>query len=262
MKKYIPAIVAVVLIVILAAGILGKKVSDKYSYSDEKVDVYEYFNLVTTEEIAIVLQNELMAEKAIRKDGVCYFDLATVHAYFNDRFYVDETEQLLLYTTATEIIRTDIGTNEYAVDGEKKDAGWELEAVGNISLLFGILKKNRFIIQDRNDTGDIIFGRKVMDYLAKNVSAQITSRDAARELYMNQSYFCRLFKKTFGCTFEKYVLIYRLEKARLLLANTALPVTEIAFSLGFCNCSYFGKVFKERFNVTPTSHRRSTTNAN
>lgn len=145
---------------------------------------------------------------------------------------------------------------------EKKDAGWELEAVGNISMLFAILKKNRFIVQDRNDTGDIIFGRKVMDYLAKNVSAQITSRDAARELYMNQSYFCRLFKKTFGCTFEKYVLIYRLEKARLLLANTSLPVTDIAFSLGFCNCSYFGKVFKERFNVTPTSYRRSTTDAN
>ena len=126
MKKFIPAIVAVVLIVILAVSILGKKVTDKYSYSDEKADVYEYFNLVTPEEIAIVLQNELKAEKAIRKDGVCYFDLATVHAYFNDRFYIDETEQLLLYTTATEIIRTEIGTNEYTVNGEKKDAGYQL----------------------------------------------------------------------------------------------------------------------------------------
>ena len=124
MKKYIPAIIAIILIVVIGGSVLGKQISDKYSYSDDRADVYEYFNLIKTEEIAITLQNELKAEKAIRKDGVCYFDLATVHAYFNDRFYIDETEQLLLYTTATEMIRADIGTDEYAVNGEKKDAGY------------------------------------------------------------------------------------------------------------------------------------------
>ena len=139
---------------------------------------------------------------------------------------------------------------------ERQETGWELEAVGAMSLLFGVLKKNHLISQILESNRETEFGAKVMTYLFKNVSAPITSRDAAREFYMNHSYFCRLFKKTFGCTFEKYVLIYRLEKARLYLTNTTLPVTEIAFRLGFNNCSYFGKTFKARFYTTPLSYRK------
>ena len=143
---------------------------------------------------------------------------------------------------------------------ENKESGWELESVGNISLLFAILKKNSFISPNHNSVNDTALGQKVMLYIMKNLSTPITSRDAARELHMNQSYFCRLFKNAFGYTFEKYVLIYRLEKARLLLTTTVLPVTEIAFNLGFCSCSYFSKAFKERFNMTPTSYRKGAVN--
>jgi AraC-like DNA-binding protein len=139
---------------------------------------------------------------------------------------------------------------------KRNEIGWELEAIGNISLLFGILKKNHFISQNLQSNKESEFGRKVMSYLLEKVSDPITSRDAANELYMNHSYFCRLFKKTFGCSFEKYLLIYRLEKARLYLTTTTLTVTEIAFRLGFHSCSYFGKTFKERFHTTPLSYKK------
>ena len=141
---------------------------------------------------------------------------------------------------------------------EKCEIGWELEAIGNMSLLFSVLKKNQFILQNYGGNRETEFGEKVMTYLLKNVSTSISSRDAARELYINHSYFCRLFKKTFGCTFEKYVLIYRLEKARIYLTNTTLSVTEIAFYFGFHNCSYFNKTFKERFHITPLSYRKQS----
>ena len=139
---------------------------------------------------------------------------------------------------------------------EKNEAGWELEAVGNMSLLFAFLKKNHFISQNFESNKETEFGEKVMNYLLKNISLPITSRNAANELYMNHSYFCRLFKKTFGVSFEKYVLIYRLEKARLYLTDSPLPITEIAFRLGFHSCSYFCKTFKERFHTTPLSYRK------
>lgn len=139
---------------------------------------------------------------------------------------------------------------------EKNETGWELEAIGNMSLLFGILKKNRFILQSIGENKETKFGEKVMTYLLQNSSQPITSRDVANALYMNPSHFCRVFKKTFGYPFEKYLLIYRLEKSRLYLTNTTLPITEIAFLLGFQNCSYFGKTFKERFHTTPLSYRK------
>ena len=126
MKKAIPVLVAIVLIVIIGGVTFGSQIIEKYSYSQEKADIYDYFHIVKEEEVPIVLQDALIEEKAVMVDGVCYFDLATVHAYFNSRFYIDEQEQLLLYTTPTEIIRTAIGTNEYQVNGASQDAGYKL----------------------------------------------------------------------------------------------------------------------------------------
>ncbi len=140
---------------------------------------------------------------------------------------------------------------------EKKEEGWELEAIGNISLLFGELKKCDHVIQNFELSKETDFGKNVMTYIFKNASSHITSRDAANELYMNHSYFCRLFKKTFGCPFANYLLVYRLEKARVYLTNTSLSVTEIAFKSGFNDCSYFGKVFRERFHTSPLSYRKN-----
>jgi AraC-like DNA-binding protein len=141
---------------------------------------------------------------------------------------------------------------------KKSEIGWELEAIGNMSLMFAKLKKNKFIMQGFCGSRETEFGKKVMTYLLENATNHISSRDAAKELYINHSYFCRLFKKTFGCPFEKYVLIYRLEKARIYLTNTTLSVTDIAFCLGFRNCSYFNKTFKQRFNITPLSYRKNS----
>ncbi len=124
MKKAIPVICAIVLIVVIGAVAFGSQIIEKYSYSSEKADVYEYFHIVKQEEVAIVLQDEMMAEKALLIDGKYYFDMATVQAYFNDRFYVDETEGLLIYTTPTQVIKTVLGASTYTVDAEEIDAGY------------------------------------------------------------------------------------------------------------------------------------------
>lgn len=126
MKKVIPVICAIVLIIIVGGVMFGSQIMEKYSYSDEKADLYEYFHIVKQDEVAVVLQDETVEEKAILADGICYFDLDTVHKYFNNRFYADRTEGLILYTTPTEVIRTQVGTSVYAVDGAETDAGYRL----------------------------------------------------------------------------------------------------------------------------------------
>ncbi|HKM33926.1 MAG TPA: glycosyl hydrolase family 18 protein [Lachnospiraceae bacterium] len=126
MKRAIPIIIAIVLILIIGGVTFGFQIIEKYSYSHEQADLYEYFHIIDEEDVPIVLQNEMIELKALKVDGVCYFDLATVHTYFNDRFYVDHVEQLLLYTTPTEMIRTAIGSGEYQVNQEEKDAGYKI----------------------------------------------------------------------------------------------------------------------------------------
>lgn len=102
---------------------MGKVVYDKYSYSKERVNLDEFYQ-VSGEESAIILQDEMVEEKAIIKDGVCYFDLDTVHKYLNEVFYVDLSENLLLYTTAVENIRVNLGGTAYSASAGETDAGY------------------------------------------------------------------------------------------------------------------------------------------
>ncbi len=124
MKKFIPVLIAILLIIIIggvtAVGIL----LEKYSYSKERADLTEYFG-VQGEELAIVLQDEMIEEKAVVKNGLCYLNLETVKKYFNEIFYVDMEEALLLYTTPTEVIRVAFGGMVMNVDGVDTELGYE-----------------------------------------------------------------------------------------------------------------------------------------
>jgi spore germination protein YaaH len=116
MKKHVfTVLVPVVLILVVVAAAFGSKIIEKYSYSKNKADLNEYFGITQDDEVALVMQDGLVDEKAKLIDGVCYFDLSTVSKYFTDRFYVNSDEKVLLFTTDTDVIRIDIGDNSDAM---------------------------------------------------------------------------------------------------------------------------------------------------
>ena len=121
MKKWIPALVAIVLIIVIGAVALGGKILERYSYSKEQANLAEYFDVRGDGDVPIILQDERIEEHARLLDGVCYFDYATVHKYFNDRFYEDPKEGLLLYTLPDAIVRTTIGTQEVTKGAEQEN---------------------------------------------------------------------------------------------------------------------------------------------
>ncbi len=108
-RKLISIIVPIVLILIVGAIAVGSIIIDKYSYSKENADLVEYFQ-ISDGQVAIILQDERIDEKAIIRNDICYFDLETVHKYIDDIFYVDQIENVLLYTNA-------IGTYSVAFEG-------------------------------------------------------------------------------------------------------------------------------------------------
>lgn len=123
-KKIIPVLIAIVLIIIVGGFSVGLKLVDKYSYSKERADLEEYFSVSGGDEAAIVLGNELVEEKARLVDGVYYFDLATVRKYFNDRFYEDKNEKLLLYSLPEDTVRTEIGSSVYYLESGANEIGF------------------------------------------------------------------------------------------------------------------------------------------
>lgn len=124
MKKMIPVIVAIVLIILIAAVGFGAKLLERYSYSKERADLTEYFGIQEDNDAAIILQDELIEEHAKIFDNRCYFDIATVHKYFNDRFYEDKAEGMLVFAKPSGFWTTYIGSTAL------EDYGAEFESDG------------------------------------------------------------------------------------------------------------------------------------
>lgn len=125
-KKGIPVLIAIVLIIVIFGVAFGGKILDRYSYSKERADLYDFFKINGDSDVAIVLQNEMLEERGRLLDGTYYVDLATVHQYFNDRFYEDKGEGLLLYTLPEDIVRCVIGTTEVSTSEGTKDLGYQV----------------------------------------------------------------------------------------------------------------------------------------
>ncbi len=118
MKKAIPVLIAIILIIIIAMSTFGKNVYDKYSYGTERADLNEYFSIFSSSDIPIILQNQKSGISARDFDGHAYLDLENVDTLLTESFYVDNNEELLLFTTGTATYETQIGSDTYSKDGE------------------------------------------------------------------------------------------------------------------------------------------------
>jgi transcriptional regulator GlxA family with amidase domain len=72
---------------------------------------------------------------------------------------------------------------------------------------------------------------------------------------LSQSHFLRLFKQAFGVTPHQYLRQVRLQKARQLLVQKNLSVTEVCLSVGFDNLSSFSRLFSQTFGFSPRQMR-------
>jgi len=83
----------------------------------------------------------------------------------------------------------------------------------------------------------------------------VSVSNAARMAGLGQSQFHALFREMVGQSPKQYQLRRLFDRAVDLLVNTSLPVSEIAYELGYRNASSFNRQFKQRFGVTPSAFR-------
>ena len=125
-RKAGPVIAALLLIVvIILILVVGKKI-EAYIPSEEVQDLQEYFGVVAPEDVAIVWNQELVEEKGKCYDGTVYLDLGMVKDQLNDRFYWDENESLMRYTTADELITVYAGRSEYFIGNDVHKESYEI----------------------------------------------------------------------------------------------------------------------------------------
>ncbi|NLC18723.1 MAG: glycosyl hydrolase family 18 [Clostridiales bacterium] len=102
--------VALLIIIIIVISSLAKALTP----SREVMQLSDYYKVSDTE-VLIILQNEIYQQNGRLINDKVYIDLDTVKTYFNHRFYWDNNENTLTYTTPDEIIRAKSGSKKYSV---------------------------------------------------------------------------------------------------------------------------------------------------
>lgn len=95
----------------------------------------------------------------------------------------------------------------------------------------------------------------ISQYLAENHTT-LTFDNLCSHFSRSRSYMSHKFAKMFGMSFSAYCNCLRLEDARRLLLLSTRPITEIAFSCGFGDVSYFIRLFKSAYGVSPLKFRK------
>ncbi|HHT57365.1 glycosyl hydrolase family 18 protein [Herbinix luporum] len=113
-KKNKISIVGMIIAILLIGAGIGVFVIKNMTPSNEVMLLTDYYKVEDTEAI-IILQDEIHDKPGIIADGKVYIDLETVVNCFNHRFYWDDNENILTYTTPTEIIQVDGVGNKYFV---------------------------------------------------------------------------------------------------------------------------------------------------
>ncbi len=97
-------------------------------------------------------------------------------------------------------------------------------------------------------------GLDIMRYIDEHFEEGSLAQISA-ELNQPEWRVCRIIKRYTGKTFKQLVQDTRITKAARLLITSSLPTTEVARAVGYSNMTYFYRLFKERYGMTPAAYR-------
>ena len=114
------------------------------------------------------------------------------------------------------------------------------------------------LISGRGKRYSSIVSRSI-SFIQNNYSRPISLMEAAEDACVSKSYLSLLFKQETGINFSKYLMDYRIDRAKQLLSQSAMHIYEIAEQVGFPNPYYFSKVFKEYTGKSCKEYRDAET---
>ena len=98
--------------------------------------------------------------------------------------------------------------------------------------------------------------KDALDYVNRNLyNPELSLKKVASDLYINDSYLSREFKKTYGVSFIEYISRKRIEASKKILKETELKVYEVAEKIGFKDSHYFCICFKKQTGQTVKEYR-------
>ncbi|MBE7083884.1 MAG: AraC family transcriptional regulator [Clostridiales bacterium] len=156
------------------------------------------------------------------------------------KFSADNTIKNLIENMLTEMV--------------EQKSGFEDIIDKQFELLF--LYLNRPLKEVTNKSFDKIFSN-LDNYIEENLSSPITLESLAKTYNYSASHFRHIFTKHLKLSPKQFIIQKRMNKAQTLLEKTQKSITEIALECGFYDTAQFSKLFKKRFNVSPSEYKKT-----
>jgi AraC-like DNA-binding protein len=138
--------------------------------------------------------------------------------------------------------------------------------VETLSILLGheLLRLNSGVVEPESGAATYVRGglapwqrNRVADYVEAHLADDMPLGTLAEVARLSQFHFARAFKQSFGIPPHRYLTSRRIERAKLLLADATVSVTEAGVAVGFGDTSSFTTAFRRHAGITPSVYRRS-----
>lgn len=169
---------------------------------------------------------------------------------FASRFHLNKEQMLRVYEIIAQL------EDEYL----RRDIGFEIMLRSYFTILVTYLARE-FPAHEAAPFSEVTALSRVMAYLESHFSEAITLDDLVQLSNFSKSSLIRLFRRCLGTTPMSYLNDLRLRKARDLLLDSRLSVTEVAFSVGFSDSNYFSRQFRSKYFLSPRQYRYRNTTA-
>jgi len=114
---------------------------------------------------------------------------------------------------------------------------------------------NQIVVQEAN--AEPVAITRARQFIVDHQADDLSLKTVADAVNMSTFYFCKMFKKATGLNFTDYLSRIRIEKAKNLLLNPNLRVSEIAYEVGFGSLTHFNRSFHKIVGRSPSEYRRT-----
>jgi AraC-like DNA-binding protein len=147
--------------------------------------------------------------------------------------------------------------DELLNNGKSNDIKTLLTLSGALQNMLSMTMIDRLSGDNKKQEARITDIKNAAAYIQQHYRDQITVESITRQFNISKYYFIRLFKQHMGTSPYDYLINYRINKAKMLLNSTDMPIGEIASYVGFLDVCNFIKHFKRQTGIKPTEYRNN-----
>ena len=168
-----------------------------------------------------------------------------------DRYYTDNDAYVFDFDSVTEVRKI---ANEIMARN-----GYILDSLKMLEIYLHILNSHTYTkISTREKTNCEIYLDFCVDFIETNIHKKITVEELSDLVGVSQPYLYKIFKNKFNMSIKEYITYYKINRAKKLLTETNMSITEIANSVGYSDVLAFSKAFSSKEKVSPQKYRLIT----